>query len=303
MAELNYHHLRYFWAVAQDGNLTRAAERLHVSQSSVSVQIKKLEAQLGQQLFERRGRQLELTEAGSIALDYANTMFDLGDELLGTLSDQVGASRRVLRVGAQATLSRNFQISFLQPLLGRENVELGLSSGTLADLIEMMEAHRVDVVLANVPPHRDASSTWVPRLLDRQQVSLVAPPDRLRKGRRLNDILANEPLLLPSGDSGIRTEFDVMLDELGIQPRIAGEIDDMALLRLMARESGAFAVVPSIVVRDELETGLLAEVRKLPGLFETFYAITPSRRFPNRLLRELMPSVDHDAEIDLHGAN
>ena len=110
MTEINYHHLRYFWAVAHDGNLTRAAERLHVSQSAVSVQIKKLEEHLGHDLFERRGRGLVLTEAGSIALEYADTVFRLGDELLGTLGDRGEVARRVLRVGAMATLSRNFQI-------------------------------------------------------------------------------------------------------------------------------------------------------------------------------------------------
>ena len=131
MNHLNFHHLRYFWAVAHEGNLTRAAQRLHVSQSAVSVQIKQLEQQLGHELFERRGRQLALTEAGSIALDYADTVFGLGDELVGTLGEHTGTARRVLRVGALSTLSRNFQISFLQPLLGRDEVELVLRSGAL----------------------------------------------------------------------------------------------------------------------------------------------------------------------------
>ena len=121
MAELNYHHLRYFWAVAHEGNLTRAAERLYVSQSAVSVQIKQLERDLGHDLFERQGRRLVLTEAGSIALDYANSVFDLGDELLLTLGSEEGTAHRVLHVGAAATLSRNLQIQFLQPLLGRED--------------------------------------------------------------------------------------------------------------------------------------------------------------------------------------
>jgi LysR family transcriptional regulator, transcriptional activator of nhaA len=142
VAELNYHHLRYFWAVAHEGNLTRAAERLHVSQSAVSVQIQKLQQQLGHELFERRGRKLVLTEAGSIALDYADTMFELGDELVGTLGES-GVTRRVLRVGALATLSRNFQLRFLQPLLNRDDVELVLRSGSLGDLLRSLETHQL----------------------------------------------------------------------------------------------------------------------------------------------------------------
>ena len=292
MREVNYHHLRYFWAVAHEGNLTRAAERMFVSQSAVSVQIKKLEQQLGHDLFERRGRSLSLTEAGRITLEYADTVFQLGDELLGTLSTQGETARRVLRVGALATLSRNFQLEFLQPLIVREDVELVIRSGSLSDLLRALDEHQLDVVLANQVPMRDAGVSWVPHLIAEQPVSLVGPSDRKRKGRRLTDILASEPLLLPTMDSSIRTGFDTLADRLGVRPMVAGEVDDMAMLRLMARESNALAVVPPIVVRDELEAGELVEIRRLPDLVETFYAITASRRFPNPLLRALIPSGD-----------
>ncbi len=294
MAELNYHHLRYFWAVAHEGNLTRAAESLFVSPSAVSVQIQKLEQQLGHALFERRGRRLILTEAGSIALDYADTVFELGDELLGTLGDQSGPARRVLRVGALSTLSRNFQIGFLQPLVERDDVEIVIRSGPLGDLLRALEAHRIDVVLANVAPLRDATTAWVPHLIAEQSVSLVGHPDRVRKGRRLADILAQESFLLPTIESSIRTGFDALADRHGVRLRIAGEVDDMAMLRLMARKSRSLAVVPPIVVKDELAAGELVEIRRLPGLVETFHAITPSRRFPNPLLKELVPQVASD---------
>ena len=291
MDEINYHHLRYFWAVAHAGTLTEAAKRLFVSQSAVSVQIKKLEQQLGHDLFERQGRGLALTEAGIIALEYANTVFRLGDELIGTLSGRSEKALRVLRVGALATLSRNFQIEFLQPLLQREDVELVLRSGGLGDLLRAVDQHQIDVVLANVAPLRDKGTTWVPHLIAEQPVSLVGHPSRRHKGRRLKDILGHEPLLLPTEDSSIRTGFDTLADRLGVRPTIVGEIDDMAMLRLMARESSALAVVPPIVVRDELDAGDLVEIRRLPDLHETFYAITASRRFPNALLRDLIPDI------------
>src|SRR6056297_2013679 len=123
MYELNYHHLRYFQAVAVEGNLTRAAASMNVSQSSVSTQIRLLEQRLGQPWFERRGRALLLTEAGRIALDYANSIFASGDELVATLQAS-GRQRKALRVGSLATLSRNFQLRFLRPLLGRSDVEV-----------------------------------------------------------------------------------------------------------------------------------------------------------------------------------
>src|SRR6056297_4246158 len=155
MTDLNYRHLRYFWAVAHDGNLTRTAERMNLSQSALSVQIRKLEERLGHALFERRGRQLHLTEAGRIALDHADAIFAAGAELLGTLQ-QAGRTREALRVGALATLSRNFLIGFLRPVLGRPDVEVVLRSGSTAELLQGLETLNLDVVLINQPPARDS---------------------------------------------------------------------------------------------------------------------------------------------------
>ena len=111
MVDLNYHHLRYFWAVAKEGGLTRAAERLHVSQSALSTQIRQLEEHLGQSLFVRAARSMQLTEAGQLALGYAETIFRAGDELVDVLQGEAMPKRAVLRVGSVATLSRNFQRS------------------------------------------------------------------------------------------------------------------------------------------------------------------------------------------------
>lgn len=286
----NFHHLHYFWAVAHDGNLTRTADRLHVSQSAVSVQIKQLEEQLGHSLFERRGRQLVLTEAGRIALDHADAIFATGQELAGTLQER-GRTRTVVRVGSMATLSRNFQLRFLQPLFGRNDVETVVRSGRFADLLRALEAHRLDVVLANTAPPRDVATPWVTHAIAEQPVSLVGPPQRRRRPRRLATVLAEEPLVLPAADTGIRAGFDALVDRLGVRPRVAAECDDMAMLRLLARERVGLAVVPSIVVRDELAARTLVEIARLPGLDERFYAITLSRRFPNPLVRALIHGV------------
>ncbi|MCU0837766.1 MAG: LysR family transcriptional regulator [Rhodospirillales bacterium] len=290
MGELNYKHLRYFWAVAHDGNLTRTAERLNLSQSALSVQIRRLEERLGHPLFERRGRQLHLTEAGRIALDHADAIFAAGEEMVNTLKGRAPARRQVLRVGAIATLSRNFQIAFFKPLLGRSDVELIVRSGALRELLDHLESHRLDVVLANLAPPRDATTAWVSHLIAEQPVSLVGRKDRLTGPIDLNSALADYPLVLPSLDSSIRVGFDALMDREGIRPIIAAEVDDMAMLRLLAREGIGLAVVPPIVVRDELELGVLCEIARIGSLSETFFAVTLSRRFPNRLLRMLLGS-------------
>jgi LysR family transcriptional activator of nhaA len=288
MAALNYNHLRYFWAVAHEGNLTRTAERLNVSQSALSTQIQKLEARLGHALFERRGKQLVLTEAGRIALDHADTIFATGDELVGTLKGTGAPARQVLRVGALATLSRNFQTGFLRPVLGREDVEVILRSGSLAELLQSLDALRLDVVLVNQTPIRDAVTSWISHRVAEQRVSLVGTPERVGTGQTLADLLRSQPVILPSLHSSVRTGFDALADRMGLRPGVAAEVDDMAMMRLLAREGVGLAVVPPIVVKDELESGLLMEADRLPGISETFYAVTQDRRFPNPLLRQLL---------------
>lgn len=287
MPDLNYHHLRYFWAVAHDGNLTRAAERLNLSQSAVSIQIRQLEASLGHALFERRGRQLLLTEAGRIALDHADAIFAAGRELIGTLND-TGRSRQAIRIGALATLSRNFHMEFLRPILGRQDVEIILRSGTSGDLLNALEALNLDVVLINRAPLRDAATPFVSHRLSEQPVSLVGTPNLLGPHPMLHDLLAQQPIILPMADTAVRTGFDALTERLGIRPQIAAEVEDMAMMRLLAREGVGLAVLPPIVVQDELTGGTLIEADRLPGIGETFYAVTLSRRFPNPILSELL---------------
>lgn len=287
MATLNYNHLRYFWAVAHDGNLTRTAERLNLSQSALSVQIRKLEERLGHSLFERRGRQLHLTEAGQIVLDHADAIFATGEELLGTLR-QSGAARQALRVGSLATLSRNFQMDFLRSVLGRTDVDLILRSGSAGELMSALQALNLDVVLLNQVPPRDVLTPLVTHRLAERSVSLVGTPDRLRKGDSLAERLREHPIILPTLDSSVRIGFDALADRLGVRPQIVAEVEDMAMMRLLAREDIGLAVLPPIVVKDEIAGGVLVEGDQLPGIVETFYAVTVARRFPNPLVRLLL---------------
>ncbi|MFZ1470642.1 MAG: LysR family transcriptional regulator [Paracoccaceae bacterium] len=288
MAPLNLHHLRLFRAVASDGTLTGAARGLNLSQSALSTQIKTLEAALGHDLFERRGRGLILTEAGRIALDHAEAIFRTAEDLTMTLRE-TGRGRRALRVGALATLSRNFQMQFLRPLIGRSDVEVVLRSGSQAELLRGLHALVFDVVLTNMAPPRDAATPWLVHRLAEQRVSLIGTRARLGPHpAQMRDLLGREPLLLPPPETAMRAAFDAMTSRLGIVPVIAAEVEDMAMLRLLAREDAGLAVIPPIVVQDELATGLLVEAARLDDVSETFLAVTAARRFPNPLLAEVL---------------
>ncbi|GAP34346.1 LysR family transcriptional regulator [Piscinibacter sakaiensis] len=275
---LNFHHLFYFWRVAQSGHLTRAAEELHVSQSALSSQIRQLEGRLGRPLFERAGRRLKLTETGQLALSYADNIFGLGQELMGRLEGP-DADRLRLRVGSVATLSRNYQENWIRPLLADPTVTLTLESGGLDELLQRLLQHRLDVVLANdaVPP--DPERPLHCRFLGSQAISLVGPAAAWR-GRtlRLPEDLHGLELALPGPRHALRAQFDALCAAAGVVPRLRAEVDDMALLRLIARDAGWLTVLPEVVVQDELRSGALVTLGRSTQLQEHFYAITSLHR-------------------------
>lgn len=287
---LNLHHLRLFRAIAHAGGLSAAAGRLNLSPPALSAQLGQLEARLGVQLFDRVGRRLELTEAGRIALAHADSIFATAEELVATLAGRP-AGRQLLRVGAIATLSRNFLITFLEAPLLDPDIAVVIRSGPEEVLLAALAALDLDLVLTNRAPVDGGRALRVHALAD-QPVSLVGSPARIGTGRTLEDLLGSEPLVLPAVGSAVRSGFDALAERMGIAPRIAAEADDMAMLRLIARADIGLAVLPAVVVRDELASGELVAAGQLPRLHETFLAVTMPRRFPNPLLAGLLGGAD-----------
>lgn len=288
MPQLNYHHLNYFRVVAKTGNLTHAAQQLHIAQSALSTQIKQLEQQLGQALFIRQRRGLELTEAGRIALSYADSIHNSGSELLGLFRDDNMQARQMLRIGAVATLSRNFQESFIEPLLLRTDVTLVLQSGGLTELLSRLSVHNLDLVLSNRRVHADATHAWRCQRITRQPVSLVGKPRHNLPAFNFPADLKGLTVILPSTESELRAGFDLLCEQLDIRVKILAEVDDMAMLRVLARVADAPVLVPTVVVRDELKQGLLQEYVRIPDLYEDFFAIGIQRQYQHPLLKMLL---------------
>jgi LysR family transcriptional activator of nhaA len=290
--QLNFHHLRYFWAVAKSGNLTQTAGQLRVAQSALSSQIHALEAELGEPLFRRDGRRLVLTEAGQLTLAYAEAIFTAGGELVATLAQGRDRGQR-LRIGAVATLSRNFQESFVAPLLREPDVRLSIETGGLGELVERLDAHELDVVLTNRAPGATAGARLRCHRLARQPVSVVGA--KRARSFRFPDDLVDRAMILPGADSDVRHAFDALCAQRGVRIRVFAEVDDMPMLRLLARDTDALALVPSIVVRDELRDRVLHEHCVVPDLFEIFYALTVERTFEHPRLRPLLGR--HEGEL------
>ncbi|MBX9960906.1 MAG: LysR family transcriptional regulator [Burkholderiaceae bacterium] len=288
LEQLNFHHLLYFWRVAKEGHLTRAAQALHISQSALSAQIRQLEERLGEALFERDGRRLVLTETGHLVLAYAENIFGLGQELLGRLQGRSEGMER-LRVGSVATLSRNYQENWIRPLLADPSVVLTLESGQLEGLLERLLQHQLDVVLANEAVTSDPERALHCRFLGSQAISVVGPASAWA-GRtlRIPEDLDGIDIALPGPRHALRAQFDALCLTAGARPRLRAEVDDMAMLRLIARDSGWLALLPEVVVQDELRTGSLVRVGQSTQLQEHFYAITTAQRHRIERLERLI---------------
>lgn len=286
--QLNFHHLFYFWRVAKLGHLTRAAEELHTSQSAVSAQIRQLEERLGEDLFAREGRRLVLTDTGQLVLAYAENIFGLGQEMLGRLQGRTAGITR-LRVGSVATLSRNYQENWIRPLLADASVVLTLESGLLQGLVTRLLQHQLDVVLSNETVPADPEHPLQCRFLGSQPISVVGPgrywkPDSLRIPQDLDGV----DIALPGPRHALRGQFDALCASAGVTPRLRAEVDDMAMLRLIARDSGWLTLLPEVVVQDELRIGALVRVGHSMDLHENFYAITTPHRHRIDALERLM---------------
>ncbi len=287
MSKLNYHHLNYFWQVAKQGNLTKAAERLHVSQSALSSQIAQLEHNMGVELFSRQGRKLVLTDIGHTTFSYADEIFSRGSELEALLLQGVQAKNQSIKIGMLATMSRNFIEGFVEPLINRPNTKFSLHARGQASMLNALANHQIDIALTNIEVNGANDQLWQCQLLAKQPIAVIGRPN-LDLNETFSIDYAKQNWILPVENSPIRSAFDGFCALHQFTPNIVAEADDMAMLRLLTRDTNAIAVMPEVVVKDELKSGRLISYMRLPNVFEYFYAVTVQRHLPNEVINELM---------------
>ena len=278
---LNYHHLRHFWMIARHRSVTRAAEKLKISQSTLSEQLAELEDWLGEALFDRRGRELHLTDAGRVALEHAETIFTTGHELITRFRQSGETRQRVLRIGAVGPLSKNLQFDFIQPILADTRTKVVVVAGALDELTRQLQDHKVDLVLSNIPLRADQEQNVFNHLLGEVPVFLVGGKKMKLSPGKFPKFLKNVPLFLPSRQSDVRADFDLILANASVEPFVHAEVDDMALLRLLALSGEGLALVSKIVVERELKSREIKFMQRVPGLTERFYVLTVRKRFQN----------------------
>ena len=186
-------------------------------------------------------------------------------------------------------MSRNFQVNWLRPLFSEPSVNLSVDSGSLQTLVERLLRHQLDVVLANEPLPSDPVRPVSSRFLGSQVISLVGRADRWSgTSLRVPQDLDNVEMAMPSVRHSVRAQFDALCISAGVQPKVRAEIDDMTMLRLVARDSGWITVLPEVVVQDELHSGVLVHVGQSSQLSEHFYAITLQHSHPVGPLNQLL---------------
>jgi LysR family transcriptional activator of nhaA len=279
MENLNYKHLQYFWAVARTGSVTRAAGQLDVSMQTISGQIAKLERQLGRALFRQQGRGLELTEAGRLALSYADRIFMLGAELEEAMADEQLDQIQRLAAGVSDVLPKHIASRLLQPALPPESGQLRLScsEGDFDELIGELGRHKLDLVLADRPVASSEQQQFQSWLLLRCPVQLLANPalkERYQPGFPAS--LRQAPLLLPSRDNMLRRQLEHWFESQGLRPRVVGECDDYALMETFARQGLGLCPAPFLPDEDNGPPGLEG-IGTLDGIWEHYY-VSASRR-------------------------
>ncbi|HCN77648.1 MAG TPA: LysR family transcriptional regulator [Verrucomicrobiales bacterium] len=254
-AELNYHHLRLFWEAARSGGLREAAERLDLSQPTLSAQIKTLEESLGEKLFERSGRGLKLTAKGRQVMDHAGRIFALGGEMIRSLSEGGSAMSPCLNLGVTQSLPKLVSWRLISKAVHEmPGLHFTCHEGQAADLVGQLVSGRLDVVLADESAPASLRVRAFDRVVDRSRVVFCAAKPLARRWKAdFPKSLNQAPVVLPSMHSAWRRELDRWFESKKITPRIAAEFDDSALMKTAAADGLGIVPIASSVLEEAVD--------------------------------------------------
>jgi LysR family transcriptional activator of nhaA len=278
--QLNYHHLLYFYVVAREGSIARATTVLDLTQPTISGQLRTLEQALGEKLFERRGRNLVLTETGHVIYRYAEEIFSLGDELLRTLQGQPTSGPLRFAVGISDSLPKLTTYRLLAPALALQTpMRLLLRIGKTDQLLADLSIHALDLVLSDAPINPGVKVRAFNHLLGECDVTVFATAANAEKYRRnFPHSLQDAPFLLPTQGTALRRSLEQWFEAENIHPTVAAEVEDVALLQVLGQEGVGLFAAPT-VVEDEIKRQYgVRPVGRIAAVKERFYAISIDRK-------------------------
>lgn len=296
MAWLNYHHLLYFYTVAREGSVAQAAAVLHLTQSTVSTQVRQLETALGQELFERRGRGLALTDAGRLAMHYAEDIFSLGREFQDVLLGRPGGRPPRLSVGITDAVPKLVAFRLLEPVRHMPSPPALVCRDDSPDgLLASLAAHELDLVIADALPGPASPVRVYAHLLGESAVTIFGTAELAATyRRRFPRSLDGAPFLLPTEQAALRRHLDQWFDEQGIRPRVEGQFADSALLKTFGQAGVGLFAAPTAIAREVKRQYGVRVVGQIPAIRESFYAITAERKVKHPAVVRLTESAKLD---------
>jgi LysR family transcriptional activator of nhaA len=291
-APFNYRHLYYFWVVAKEGGMARAAARLGMAVQTVSAQVRALEQSLGYTLFKPAGRGIALTDAGIAALSHAEQIFQLGEQLPAAVREAATGQGLRLAVGISDSMPKLVVRHLLQPALEEPRVRLLCDEDEFDRLLGDLALHRLDAVLSDRAAPPNPSLRLYSHALGEASLAWFAPAALAKRSKHpFPECLAHMPVLLPTGHAAVRQRLDQWFERQGLRPQIAGEFEDSALLATFGR-SGMGAFPASHWSREELlkDPGIRL-LGDCPELVEHFFLISAERRIQHPLVQKLVQAA------------
>lgn len=291
---LNYHHLLYFWTVAKEGSITKACEKLHLSQPTISNQLKTLEQSIGHPLFQRSGRQLVLTEMGQLVYRYADAMFTIGRDLQHFLAGKREATRRQrLNIGITDSMPKMVTYRILEPLLARQDELLLVcrEDDNQDGLLMRLSQFELDLVLADAPVAPGSMIKAYNHLLGESGTSFFARADLAASLGEFPESLVGAPMLLPSDNTALRRGLDEWFAAHQWLPHIAGEFDDMALQNVFGQHGHGIFCMPTAIEEDICQSLQVGVIGRAPEIRSSYYAISIERTLRQPLVMELVETA------------
>ena len=288
----NFKHLYYFWVVAKEGGMSRAADKLDMAVQTVSAQVRELERSLGCELLKPAGRGLVLTDAGATAMKLADQIFQIGENLPALVRDAASTPAIRLAVGISDGLPKLVVHRLMQPVIAEPHLRLICHEGELEDLLGDLALHRLDLVVADRPAPGNPNIKLYSHAMGSSPMAWYVPTEMAAAARRkFPHSLADIPVLMPTAHNSVRARLDHWFEHQGIRPRIVGEFEDSALLATFGGSGmGAFPAA-EWVQEDLLAHYRVKRLGPCDGVVEHFYALGTERKVQHPLVLRILQGV------------
>ncbi len=288
MKWLNYHHLYYFRTIAKEGGIAKAAQKLRLGQPTLSTQLKQLEETFEQPLFERKNRTLVLTETGKIALEYADDIFGLGNELLQVLEDKTFTDRQDIKLGVLDTIPKHLVLALTNDVLRSGSCTLTILEGRGDELLRELFAHQIDLMVSDYPPIGVGQDRTFSKSIAKVPIGIFAAPKFNELKKKFPQSLNGQPMLMPTSHSKLRHDLDHYFNVNRIHPRLVVETQDGGLRRLLGTEGLGVIPMAEFAVQDLVDEKKLIKLGTLSTVKSEFWLLSANRRIENPIAARMM---------------